>query len=295
MSVLVIERVAHVAPAGVRLVDAATGQTVSDGISVRFVPPFPGRPTDAFRTPSGVFGVHGVRGLRRWELRDVADDGTLEDVPQTPLSFRVEVRDLSGLFHSFAADVMLPSDGLLAVPCGSPPHSPPGSPPGSPPDEESRFLPLFSQPSRPVPPGTAAVRARLLHESDRSPAAFAALEVTPKPGADPVRGIADARGEVVVLFPYPQPAGLVGSPPSGTKQPLTKSTWNVGVRVFAPPAASPPGAGDLPDLCTFLDQSPATLLLGSSPPTELTEAQLVYGRELVLPPDPPRVDLLVRP
>jgi hypothetical protein len=291
MSVLVLERVAHVAPVGVRLVDSSTGQTISDGISVRFVLPFPGRPTDAFTTPSGIFGAHGLRGLRRWELRDVGDDGTLEDVPQPSLPFRVEVRDQSGLFHSFAVDVMLPSDGLLAVPCGSPPLSPPGSPP----DEGSRFLPLFSLPSRPVPPGTAAVRGRLLYESDRSPAAFAALEITPKPGADPVRGIADARGEVVVLFPYPQPAGLAGSPPAGTKQPLAKSTWNVGVRVFAPPVGSPPGVDGLPDLCTFLHQSPATLLTGSSPPTELTEATLEYGRELVLPADTPRVDLLVRP
>jgi hypothetical protein len=286
MSTLVIERFAHVAPVGVRLLDTATGRGVDTDLAVRFVPPFPGRPTDAFRTPSGVFGAHGLRGLRSWELRDVRPDGVPLDADPVSLPFRVEVRDGSGRFHPFCADVTLPAGGLLAVPCGSPP--------GSPPDEEHRSLPLYSLASRPVPPGTAVVRAQLLHEADRSPAAFAALEVTPRAGAAPVRGIADARGEVAVLFPYPQPAGLAGSPPAGTKQPLSKSSWTVTVKVFLPTVASPPDAATLPDLCTFLDQSPATLLT-ASPPAELTEAKLEYGRELVLPQTSPRVDLLVRP
>jgi hypothetical protein len=181
----------------------------------------------------------------------------------------------------------LPTDGLLSIPCGSPPLSPP--------DEESRFLPLFSRPDRTVPPGTAVVRARLLHEADLTPAAYAALEVVPRPGAAPVRGIADERGEVAVLFSYPPPSGFTGSPPAGTKRPLASTTWTVTVDAFLPRAASPPQEGELPDLCTLLDQSPATLLTATSPPMGLTEATLEYGRELVLPSASDRHELLVRP
>jgi hypothetical protein len=287
VSVQYIERVAHVAPVGLRLVDTVTGRSVSEDVSVRIVPQPPGRPTTAIRTSSGVFGAHGLPGLRRFELRDVGPDGLPEEVDVEPLPFRIEVRDASERFHSFAASAELPSDGLLSVRCGSPP--------GSPPSEEKRSLPLYSRPGRTVPPGTAVVRARLLYEADRAPAAYAALEVVPRAGAAPVRGIADERGEVAVMFPYPQPAGFVGSPPAGTKRPLASSTWTITVDAFAPRVGSPPEEGELPDLCTFLDQSPATLLTAASPPTELAEATLEYGRELVLRSSPEHPELLVRP
>jgi hypothetical protein len=287
LSVQVIERVAHVTPVGVRLADVVTGRSVSEDVSVRVVPPRPARPTAAVRTSSGAFAAHGLRGLRRWELRDVGPDGLLEEVDVEPIPFRIEVRDASQRFHSFAVHAELPSDGLLSVRCGSPPASPPS--------EERRSLPLFSRPGRAVPAGTAVVRARLVYEADRAPAAYAALEVVPRAGAAPVRGIADERGEVAVLFPYPQPAGFVGSPPAGTKRPLASSTWTVTLHAFAPRAGSPPEEGELPDLCTFLDQSPATLLTTASPPTELAEATLEYGRELVLRSSPGHPELLVRP
>ena len=278
MSVQVLERAAHVTPFGVRLVDVVTGRQVSEDLSLRIVPLPRGRVTTAIRTSSGAFAAHGLPGLRRFEL---------EEEVVAPQPFRIEVRDSSQRFHSFAVQAELPSDGLLSIPCGSPPLSPP--------DKTTRFLPLFSRPERTAPPGTAVVRARLLYETDLAPAAYAALEVVPRPGAAPVRGIADERGEVAVMFPYPQPAGFAGSPPSGTKQRLASSTWRVTVEAFMPGPASPPEEGGLPDLCTFLDQSPATLVTATSPPLELAEATLEYGRELVLPSPSGPHELLVRP
>ncbi len=97
------------------------------------------------------------------------------------------------------------------------------------------------------------------------------------------------------MFAYPPPPGLVGSPPVGTKRPLADTTWTVALQVHLPAVASPPEAGDLPDLCSFLDQIPATLLTSSSPPTALGEATLQYGRELVLRSSPLDPALLVRP
>jgi hypothetical protein len=281
-----VERFAHVAPLGVRLVDVFSGRTVVDGVSVRVIPPPPARTSTAFRTPSGVFAANDLPGLRRWELREVGTDGLQEEVEIEPIPYRLEVRDGPGHFHPFSVDADLPADGLLAALCGSPPSSPPA--------DEARSLPLFSTPGRPVPPGTAVVRATLVYEADRTPASFAALEVVPRPGSAPVRGIADERGEVIVMFHYPPPAGLVGSPPGTTRQPLTRTTWTVGLQVFAPQIASPP-ENELPDLCTFLDQTPATLLTTTSPPAELGEATLEYGRELVLRSSPDDPELLLRP
>jgi hypothetical protein len=286
VSVQYVERIAHFAPVGVRLVDTVTGRPVSEDVSVLVVPPPPAPATTAFRTPSGVFAAHGLRSLRAWELRDVGPDGLPLPAADPALPFRVEVRDGSGRFHSFAVDrVLLPSGGLLAPACGSPP--------GSPPDAAAPALPLFSLPSRPIPPGMAVVRARLQHHGERSPAAYAALEVVPAPGAAPVRGIADERGEVAVLFGYPEPPGLAGSPPAGTKRPLAATSWPVTVRAFLPRAASPPEAGELPELCSLLDQSPTTLTTTESPPRELGEATLEYGRELVLRSSPGDAALLV--
>ncbi|MBA3891161.1 MAG: hypothetical protein H0X64_11600 [Gemmatimonadaceae bacterium] len=227
-----------------------------------------------------------VYGLRAWELRDVEADGLSVAAGADTIAARVEVRDGSGRFHDFRIAADLPSDGLLANPCGNPPVPAP--------EQAQRYMPLFSLPSRPVPPGFAVVRARLLYEEDRRPAAYAALEVVARPGAQPVRGIADERGEVLVLFPYPPPLGLFGSPPAGTKRPLAQATWTVTLQVLAPTAEAP-ADGRTPDLCTFLDQSPATLVTTTSPPAEIGEATVQYGRELVLRSSQADSALLVRP
>jgi hypothetical protein len=273
--VRIVERIAHVVPVGVRLIDVATGRPVADGVTVRLVPPRRGAPAiAAFRTPSGVFAAHGIARPRAWELRDVGDDGELVDVVPEPVVFRVEVRDGSGRFHSFAVD-----DMRVPFEAGGP-LSPPDSPPGSPPDGDPRELPLYSAPSRPVPPGMAAVRARLVHASDRRPAGWAALEVDPRSGGVPFRGVADARGEVLVLFPYPPPGGLVLSPPSGTKRSLTDTVWTIGLRAFLPHPGSPPEPAELPELRRLVEQVPTTLTTTASTP--VGEATLRYGRELVL-------------
>jgi hypothetical protein len=283
VTVQYLEREAHLVAFGVRLRDVVTGWTVDD-VSVRLVPVGAGPAVAAVRTPSGVFAAHGLSSLRRWERRDVGPDGLPEPVEVDPVPFRVEVRDGAGRYHDFAVHVELPVPGLLTVPCGSPPASPP--------ERASPSLPLFSLPGRLPPAATAVVRARLAH-ADGTPAAWAALDVVPSEGAAPARGIADQRGEVVVMFPYPSPPTFAGSPPSGAKQPLARTTWRVTLQAHLPSPTSPPTADQLPDLCGFLDQSPTTLRTTSSPPQQLSEATLSYGQELVLRSSPVDATLLV--
>jgi hypothetical protein len=119
-----------------------------------------------------------------------------------------------------------------------------GSPPG-----EALPVELYSAPARPIPACTAV-------------------------------GLSDGRGRATILFPYPEPSGLDGSPPSLGRRPLTAQTWPVAIRAYAAPQPAAPVAR--PDLCDVLNQPPATLLAGSPPATPVVEATLEYGRELVV-------------
>lgn len=179
--------------------------------------------------------------------------------------WRITVTDPLGRFHAFVAHVAAGADQL-------------------------QELPLWSLPARPVPAGLAAVRAQLGPD-----AAYAMLEV--RAGASSHHGLADERGAVLVVLPYPPVADLGGSPPGGVKRPLAGSTWPLQLavslpRATSPPATAPPGP---PELDALLDQIPAQLLAGGPPEVELTEATLAHGRELVLRSSPTDPVLLVRP
>jgi hypothetical protein len=103
-------------------------------------------------------------------------------------------------------------------------------------------------------------------------------------GVGTVRGIADRRGRVLVLLPYPEPPWHVTSPPSPGGRPLSAQTWPVTIAVRYGPASPPlPGPDHVepPDLCSVLTQAPATLVT-DSPAVPLTSDELVFGRELVL-------------
>lgn len=274
---LVLESLVRVAPFGVRFWDVVLGRHVRDGLAVTLIPD--GRPfrrIPAFLNTSGVYVAQDLPGLRSFEFGD-------EAFPQSPGAvhgYRVEVVDLLGRFHDVSFEAGLPVAGLFEATCGSPP---------SPPDGLYDVVPLFSLPSRPVPPGFAAVRSRLA-AADGSPAHLAALEVVPSPGAPLVRGYADARGEVLALVPYPEPSGSTGSPPFEPGGKLADQQWQI--EVGASLAEEEPDE-TLPDICAFALRQPATLSAGAVPlPAFQT---LDYGRDLVLPPPPATPELVVAP
>jgi hypothetical protein len=256
--VIVSERLTYVAPLGVRFLDPATSRPVADGLVVRAA----GRP--AFANRAGVFVLTGVPGLGVAE-RGAGDDAYWAE-PPARTTVTVDVDDPRGRFLPFSFDADLPARGAFELACGSPPGV-------------DGPIVLFSSAARPVPAGCAVVRADLWDAHAGAPAAWAVLEVR-APGLAPARGLADARGGVAVVFPYPEPSGLDGSPPSLERRALSAQSWPVRLRVFAAPQADP--VPPRPDLCTVLTQPEATLLAGASPATPLTDATLDYGRELVL-------------
>jgi hypothetical protein len=126
----------------------------------------------------------------------------------------------------------------------------------------------------------AEVRAQLFDPVTAGgvPGAWALLAVTP-PGLPAALGVADARGQVVVFFPYPEPAAFVPGSPPAASVPLTGQSWTVAVRASYAPAAAPP---TIPDLCATLAQPAASLWADAARSHALTAATLSFGRPLVL-------------
>jgi hypothetical protein len=259
--VRVLERVSRVTPLGVRCWDPVTGQLVADGLMVAATPRAGGRRRVATRTPSGTFALRGLPGLHEQEQGE-GDAGYWASVATRP--FLVEVADLQRRFHPVRVEAEAPTRGVLGV-SGLPEGVRPPLP----------AVPLLSTASRPVPPGMAVVRAELAW-TDRRPAALALLEVTVA-GRAAVLGLADRLGRVAVMFPYPDPPAVTGSPPSGGG--LATQAWTVGLAAYASPGDPGP---DPPDLHDLLGQPRVTPLATLSPPSPLTEAVLAFGRELVV-------------
>jgi hypothetical protein len=283
-TVHLVERLAHRNALALRFRDAQTGERVSAGLSVRVVLDVTDRTFPAVPTPSGAFTVRTIPGLRRWEIRSVDANAVEEAVVVRPVPVRVEVRDQLNRYLACLVKAILPMNGLIVPDLGSPPSSPPSS-------GLDVAVPLYSAPSRTVPAGLAVVRATLVQAANSRPAAYAALEVSPEPGAAPVRGIADERGEIAILFDYPPLPRQLGSPPATTKRSLADTTWTVGLRAYLPRRVP----GSLPEVDRLLDQRPAVLTTTPPPMAAVTQAEVSYGLECVLPSSTTHSELAVGP
>ena len=142
-------------------------------------------------------------------------------------------------------------------------------------------LPLFSLSSRATPQGMARISAQL-ESTGGEPLAGAIVRVHPA-GERAWFGLADGRGVVSVLFPYPRPPAdeFLSPPASGGTSHASQHWDDVGLGVYwnAVPASDHP---DLCDLLSQLDEAPAAVLAGGSPDAELTEVRLDYGVPLDL-------------
>ncbi|HEY3079920.1 MAG TPA: hypothetical protein VGM69_08435 [Chloroflexota bacterium] len=276
----VLERATHVAPLGLRFWDAVAGAAVGDGLEVvaRSLED-PTRRVEAEANRSGVYVFHRLPGLR------VAEAGTGDAAfwasPPATRRFVVEVADRAGRFVPLCFEAEAPTRGLFSLAC-----LPLDSPPASPPAGRPLGVRLYSSAERPVPPGLAALRAELWDPLAERPAAWAVLE-TRVEGLPVARGLADERGRLVVIVPYPEPLSTgLGSPPGpdGLHSPpasrrLTEQSWPVTLRARY---AARPGASGVPDLCDLLAQPPAPLWADTARTEQLVEARLLFGQELVL-------------
>jgi len=255
------EVVTIVTPLGLRFRDAATGRVVGDSLDVRHTPAGGERTRTASVSPSGVWALHSLPGLRELEA-GAGDDAYWAAVPALAREFEIAVDDRAGRYLPLRLQAQAPFRGLFEPTCGSPPSSPLSA---------GDDIPLFRAPWYQGPPGYGIVRAEL-REPSGAPAAWAVLEVRPH-GAPAALGLADDRGQVAVPVPYPGPSATAGSPPRGSQRPLAAERWALTVECRYDRSCPPHLA---PDLCAALDQAFAALDLESATP------ELPFGRDLVL-------------
>lgn len=268
-----LESVTRVAPFGVRFYDPATASPVAADLVVTYSSP-DGKRVIAVRTPSGVYALRGLPGLAAAE-RGTGDEAFWLAPPATG-TYRIQAADPGGAFLPVSFDAALPARGLFTAACGFT-----GTPPWQPvPGQAAPVIPLFSAPTRPLPPGAAVARAQLALP-DGSPASWALLELS-LPDGSTALGAADGAGWATVIFSYPEPPGLDVLPPSPGLPRLSDQTWQLGIAGYFGAASGNPvsGSGGPPDLCDLLGQQPVRLVAdGSGNP--LTTVRLRYGRELV--------------
>ncbi len=132
----------------------------------------------------------------------------------------------------------------------------------------------------------AQLSERLDATSDR-PAAYAVLEID-TPSGNSWIGLADERGAVALLFPYPTFTGAAGAAssllPSAAVLP---QSWPVELRVrYQPSALSFPPGTSLPELRSVLAQVPAAIWTQRiSPPGRALaslSATVVFGQDLTV-------------
>jgi hypothetical protein len=281
-----IERLARVAPLGLRFWDPLTNSAVGPGLSVSaFLPAQPDQAYPAVVNGAGVYVFHHLPALQ--DLENGAGDHAYWRGLTERRAFRVEVRDPAGRFLPVSFAVPLPNQGLFSPDCAGILAAPLGP---------SSQVPLFSAPTRQVPAGTAVLRAELHNLADDQPVPWAVVQLTA--GAlPPLRGMSDADGQVAVLFPYPEPQQLGAIAPTGpgnpvlvsTRRALTSQSWAVKLSVFAAPVTGPGSLGlsskTAPDYCQVLKQlegQPAKVWGSLTPQTPLGDQTLEYGKDLIV-------------
>jgi hypothetical protein len=255
---------------GIRFWDPATDRQVSDGLQlVAWPDAVPDQKINAFRTASGNFAFQNLPGMRAYEYP--VDDDPLLTSPLVQRPFLVEVEDRRGNFMPvrFRVELPLVENGLYQP-------TPLSSPPG---DEPARFY-LFSAPARPVPPGLAAVRATLTAPDDKTPAAYALLEVVEN--GRRWYGLSDARGCVTILFPYPTFITALGASPPGL--PPSQQHWPLTIRARHDPSLiATLEENQLPTIRQIRNQPDVPLWsIEAGPSQPALSFELTYGQELIL-------------
>jgi hypothetical protein len=256
-------------PLGAWFWDALTDRPVGSGLDVRAHPlARPHLQRRAVATRSGVYGFPGLPGLRAVEYPAPGVDVRAPLAPPRP--FVVSVRDPLARFVPVVAILHAPALGPAAAPVEL---SPPGGP--------AARIYLFSAATRRVLSDVAVVRAQLRASETGAPAAHARLDMLV--GGLRWAGVADERGVVAVMFPYPLFAGAaLASPPAGV--PSVEQTWAATIEVrYQPDALDFPPGCDVPTLTSIVLQEQTMVRPhSSSAPVSELHTQLSFGSELLL-------------
>lgn len=269
-----LDVVTRTAPLGVRFWDLATHRPVTDGLVVTARPQ--GRPGAGVTLKPNASGVHVLHGgpVPGEVVRGDGSDAFWAAVAPKP--FALEARDLKGRFLPLTLSAPVPHKGFLTAAVASPPGDAHDllaacAPPA--------YVPLFSTPARGAVAGQGLIRANLKRRADEAPAS-GALVVVEAAGEAVGFGLADPRGDLAIVFPFPELPRRMGAP-----SPLTAPTGvlpvfslTVALRVFHDVGASPLPA--TPDFAAIASQPEAALLGRKTPRAVLGPILLELGDAL---------------
>jgi len=256
-------------PLGLRFWDHGANEPVRDHLNVTAWSREGGlTPIHAVRNPSGIYAFHGLPGLRDWEYP--FDGQEFESSPPISKQYIIKIVDLHKRFLNAAAivEAPLPDDRIFKDTINSPP-------------ERDKGFRLFSAPTRATKPHLAVIRAYLWDELQDKEASYAVLKIGI--GATIWTGIADEKGKVAVLFPYPMAMrSLDTSPPSG-RIPFHEQSWNITVMAFYGGAdVTRLPYAELPNLANILRQTQAKIYEKVTSSLDQLSETLTLGRQLVL-------------
>ena len=285
--VVLLEKLRVFTPLGIRFWDSTLNAQISEGLAVTAYPEgAPFQVIRALRTLSGIYAFHNLPGLHEVEY----PSGKVVPTASPPIfrRFVVHVADRRNRFMASVFNVEAPFRGVFPTGFDQPGTRPPG-------------VYLFSAPMRPTMPTLAVVRTQLaiFDGVTTQPAAYAVIEVH-APGGRLWYGLADKRGIVTVLFPYPVfsdalPADDTASPPA----PIHQQHWPLNIQVrYGPSTLVWPMGSPVPELSSIFRQPLANLwpsrTVPEAQPVEQMSVQLRFGEELVLRTDSESV-LLISP
>lgn len=266
---VLLETVVRPSPFGVAFRDVATGERVSEGLSVTLTRN--GRAVPLLVNRSGIWFAPRLPGLSDQAFAESHDWSTLAR------DYTLEVRDTFGRFLPLSVTVSLPHRGLYSWPDWPTLPRPPlvplvDDPPAGP--VASGWLPLFSAATRTAPAPMAEVRAQLVDRGTSAPAAWT-LVTASYGNRMRALGMSGADGQLALFFPYPplpQPS-IATSPPA-----ITDYRWPITLTAYRQPlpADRPP---DLAALTAQLEH-PATLYADNADP--LPPQLLSLGRPLTV-------------
>jgi hypothetical protein len=144
-------------------------------------------------------------------------------------------------------------------------------------------VPLFSAPSRPVPPGFGVIRTELATEDGR-PARWALVEAATMVRNRRVHGLglANESGAVMILLPWPEPLGLALSSPLGGLS-VAGQGWDFEFTAWHDFAVAASDFADLDAVAARLGRAANSLWVQLSPHEPFHHATLNFGRESIVP------------
>jgi hypothetical protein len=264
-----MERLIIRTPLGIRFWDHGANEAVRDYLNVTAWPKEGGSSSrQAIRNPSGIYSFHGLPGLRDWEYP--CGDEKSGDASFVGKKFIIKIEDPKNQFIPVAAIVeapqpndRIPNDMLC-----------------SPPECDKGFR-LFSAPTRAAKFHLAAVRAYLWDAHRGTEAAHGMLKIGI--GTATWTGIADEKGKVAVMFPYPMELRALDISPPSSRIPLHEQSWNISVRVFYGGAdMTPLPIAELPNLANIMAQTQASIYKTMTTSFDQLHETLTLGQQLVL-------------